>query len=313
MKKITESELKKHTSRLKEYMAEMGRGSSMPQVNQAPGQGSTANTAPPTGGALTAGQPQGTAATWPTTPDAIKSFQKSKGLTADGLIGQKTMAALTAAGITPPAGFKPVANKAPAPKPVASTAGAPTNSTTEPQTGSSGRPQVNVAQNGAAAAATPAAPENQTPGQGSTANTAAPAGGGLTTAQAQGTAAPEADTTTAAAPAGTSKPAVNNPYTDPAQAAKFAALTPQDQAWLTKGGGKPDINDELILSRAPNKGRPATATPAASAEATPAAATTPATTEPPKTSGFGFKLPATESVSYTEDQALARIIQLARS
>jgi hypothetical protein len=52
---------------------------------------------------------------------------------------------------------------------------------------------------------------------------------------------------------------VPNPYKDPAQAAKFAALTPQDQAWLTKGGGVPDITDDLILRRAPNGGKPAAA------------------------------------------------------
>jgi hypothetical protein len=57
------------------------------------------------------------------------------------------------------------------------------------------------------------------------------------------------------------KEQVANPYTG-ADAQKFASLTPQDQAWLTKGGGKPDINDPNILARAPNKGRPA-AQPAA--------------------------------------------------
>jgi hypothetical protein len=48
-------------------------------------------------------------------------------------------------------------------------------------------------------------------------------------------------------------PAVPNPYQG-ADAAKFAAMSPADQAWLTKGGGVPDINDEFILRRAPNKG-----------------------------------------------------------
>jgi len=52
---------------------------------------------------------------------------------------------------------------------------------------------------------------------------------------------------------------IANPYKDPAQAAKFAAMSPADQAWLTKGGGVPDINDEIILSRAPNKGKPTAA------------------------------------------------------
>jgi hypothetical protein len=58
----------------------------------------------------------------------------------------------------------------------------------------------------------------------------------------------------AAAPAAGAAPAVKNPYQG-ADAAKFAAMSPQDQAWLTKGGGVPDINDEFILARAPNKGK----------------------------------------------------------
>ena len=40
---------------------------------------------------------------------------------------------------------------------------------------------------------------------------------------------------------------------DPAKAAAWAALTPQDQQWL--GGADP--TDKIILSRAPNKGAPA--------------------------------------------------------
>ena len=49
---------------------------------------------------------------WPTTPDEIKAFQTANPpLVADGKIGQKTMAALVAAGATPPPGFKPVGNK----------------------------------------------------------------------------------------------------------------------------------------------------------------------------------------------------------
>ena len=53
---------------------------------------------------------------------------------------------------------------------------------------------------------------------------------------------------------------VPNPYQG-ADAAKFASMSPEDQAWLTKGGGKPDINDEFILRRAPNGGK-AVAAPA---------------------------------------------------
>ncbi len=59
---------------------------------------------------------------------------------------------------------------------------------------------------------------------------------------------------------------VANPYQG-ADAEKFAAMSPADQAWLTKGGGVPDINDQFILARAPNKGK-AVAKPAAPATQT---------------------------------------------
>ena len=49
---------------------------------------------------------------WPTDKAGIIAFQKANNLVPDGLIGAKTMAALQKAGATPPAGFKPVANKA---------------------------------------------------------------------------------------------------------------------------------------------------------------------------------------------------------
>lgn len=48
-----------------------------------------------------------------------------------------------------------------------------------------------------------------------------------------------------------------NPYTDPAQAAIYAAISPEDQAWATKGGGRPDLTDPYIAARAPNKFKPA--------------------------------------------------------
>ena len=48
-------------------------------------------------------------------------------------------------------------------------------------------------------------------------------------------------------------------------------MSPADQAWLTKGGGKPDINDEFILARAPNKGKAVAKPAAAAAVAAPAA------------------------------------------
>jgi len=50
--------------------------------------------------------------------------------------------------------------------------------------------------------------------------------------------------------------AIANPYKDPAQAAKFDAMSDADQEWLTRGGGVPDITDQFILARAPNKGQP---------------------------------------------------------
>lgn len=77
-----------------------------------------------------------------------------------------------------------------------------------------------------------------------------------------------------ASPAATS-PAVKNPYQG-ADAAKFAAMSPADQAWLTKGGGQPDINDQFILARAPNKGA-AVAKPAPAAIAPGVAGSTNAT------------------------------------
>lgn len=49
-----------------------------------------------------------------------------------------------------------------------------------------------------------------------------------------------------------------NPYKTDADRAKFDSLTQADQQWLTAGGGVPDINDEFILNRAPNKGKPDT-------------------------------------------------------
>ena len=64
---------------------------------------------------------------------------------------------------------------------------------------------------------------------------------------------------------------VANPYTG-ADAEKFARLSPEDQAWYTKGGGKPDLNDPYIAARAPNKGKLGAA-PAAAPAAAPGAGT----------------------------------------
>jgi hypothetical protein len=83
-------------------------------------------------------------------------------------------------------------------------------------------------------------------------------------------AAPAAPTapTAPAAPAGTA-----NPYPPGSPSAvRFDKLSEKDKAWLTKGGGKPDIGSDptdIILQRAPDKGKAPAAAPAA--PATPAA------------------------------------------
>ena len=56
---------------------------------------------------------------WPTTKAEIIAFQTANKLKPDGMIGAKTMAALQKSGATPPAGFKPVGNKAAAKPPKA--------------------------------------------------------------------------------------------------------------------------------------------------------------------------------------------------
>lgn len=65
-----------------------------------------------------------------------------------------------------------------------------------------------------------------------------------------------------------------NPYTSPEDKAKFELMTDKDQEWLTKpvsdgqGGtrpGAPNINDTIILSRAPDGGKPDPAKVAAKA------------------------------------------------
>jgi hypothetical protein len=68
---------------------------------------------------------------------------------------------------------------------------------------------------------------------------------------------------------------------DPAKAAAWSKLSPEDQKWL----GMADPTDPYILQRAPNKGAAATG-------ATPA--------------------PVAEHVTFGSDQALARIVELAR-
>jgi hypothetical protein len=61
-----------------------------------------------------------------------------------------------------------------------------------------------------------------------------------------------------------------NPYAnDPKQAAIYAAMSPEDQAWATKGGGKPDLTDKYIAARAPNGFKPAAAPVAQAANPAP--------------------------------------------
>ena len=88
--------------------------------------------------------------------------------------------------------------------------------------------------------------------------------GGMTPSAAQSIAQQSAPTATAGTPPppAVAAPAASNPYQG-ADAAKFASLSPEDQAWLTKGGGKPDINDQFILARAPNKGKAVATAPGA--------------------------------------------------
>lgn len=107
-------------------------------LNRMPNKGK--QVAPAAAPAAPAAQPTTQAAqpakvTWPTTREEIIAFQaahkdaEGNPLKQDGLIGTRTMAALQAAGATPPSGFKPVANKS----------GTPAASGT-PATGQAARP-----------------------------------------------------------------------------------------------------------------------------------------------------------------------------
>lgn len=62
-----------------------------------------------TGGA--SGAASGSTTKYPTTPQEIKAFQQANGLTADGVIGPKTQAALAKAGLKPAAPTKPAAGQ----------------------------------------------------------------------------------------------------------------------------------------------------------------------------------------------------------
>ena len=118
----------------------------------------------------------------------------------------------------------------------------------------------------------------------------------------------------APAPAPAAAPATPNPWEgkDPAKAAAWATLSPEDQKWL--GGADP--TDKFILARAPKKGAPAT--PAANPadvdigfgpgkfqpDTAPAA---PAPAAPAPAAPV-----AKESVGYSDESILARIVELSR-
>lgn len=107
--------------------------------------------------------------------------------------------------------------------------------------------------------------------------------------------APAASPATAPAAGG-----VANPYQG-ADAAKFAAMSPADQAWLTKGGGQPDINDQFILARAPNKGAAVTAAPAAAPAADATAPAAADATAPGSFDSFGTPVAAGSPAATSAD------------
>lgn len=143
--KITESQLKDRIASLEERMSEFGEGFAQ-SVGQAIGsvagapvaagqwvgkqvgqaydaakagvqdfaKGAQQGYAQVTGGQQPAGAAAGATTKYPTTPQEIKAFQQANGLTADGIIGPKTQAALAKAGLKAPA--------APAQKPAAAPA-----------------------------------------------------------------------------------------------------------------------------------------------------------------------------------------------
>lgn len=168
----------------------------------------------------------GGAAKTPTTPEEIKAFQQANGLKPDGIMGPKTLAAMKAKGMTPPAagqGAKPAA--APA-KPAAASGpkgpAVPNNQMVNPDS-----------QQGQMLAAQTAGMDEPVSGQGAQASNAT------------------ADTTSGPANMGAAAPAggAGNPWAgkDPAKEAAWAKLTPNQQKWL--GGADP--TDSAILARAP--------------------------------------------------------------
>lgn len=126
-------------------------------------------------------------------------------------------------------------------------------------------------------------------------------------------------TAQAAQPEQTPNPYANNP----AQAAIYDRLSPEDKAWATQGGGRPDLTDQFILNRMPNKGKqsePQAAQPEKAAgnvaekiaklnqlvdklvalkQAAPAAGTTGQSTQPEKTADAPAKVTANPDNTFT--------------
>lgn len=119
------------------------------------------------------------------------------------------------------------------------------------------------------------------------------------------------------APAAPAAPAEPNPYAaNPKQAEIYAAMSPEDKAWATKGGGRPDLTDPYIAARAPNGFKPVAKPADAGQGAKPAAI--PGNTDPTKgpvdyslTGGKPApKLgPVSESTTFQNDE-LARIMSI---
>jgi hypothetical protein len=218
---------------------------------------------------------------WPTTPDEVKAFQTSQNIKpVDGKIGKNTMAALNKAGAKAPPGFIPVADKA---KPATPKAGADAqgnvpipsggvgastqaqvdaaNAQQAPQgsdtTTAGNAPDELAAVKKNAGIEPPATnpfgvqPQANVPGMQTGAEPATNPFGvqpqanvpGMQTGTAPDTQAAQA----AAAPS-----ALPNPWDgkDPAKAAAWSALSPEDQKWL----GNADPTDKFILARSPSKG-----------------------------------------------------------
>ena len=235
---------------------------------------------------------------FPTAKADIQAWQRANGITpVDGLIGDKTYAAMSAAGMKPAdPNFKKVPNKpkAPVAKPADPAADQATAAQTQTSNYAGGDQRTANARDAdaappaaAAPAAAPAAAGDQTAGGKTNADfLPGAAGGAQDIARLQQTAgvrpggvafnqdalpgANQGQTTTVrpggvafnqdappgepaqAAQAAAAPSALPNPWDgkDPAKAAAWSALSPEDQKWL----GNADPTDKFILARSPSKG-----------------------------------------------------------